>query len=287
MSSTETWHSPALSRRRFDGVTVLVDERLAERHHVLVAFTERTGGVSPFPYRSLDLAGHVGDDPTLVNENRSIALRALGLFDHRDRLTMADQVHGENVEVVGPDLAGAGAWAARGPMPLPATDAMITCLESVPLLMCFADCVPVVLVAPGPCVAVIHAGWRGALASLPGKTALKLAEAARVDSTEIIAYVGPHIGGCCYQVGADLISQFRTAFGKVTRAGSSNLDLGLVVQESLSRTGVRACSVAHTGVCTAHQTERFFSHRAESGRTGRHGALGCILPRSGWSPSRP
>ena len=68
--------------------------------------------------------------------------------------------------------------------------------------MCYADCVPVVLVAPVATrgVAVVHAGWRGALAGLPGATATALAEATGSPPSELIAYVGPHIGSCCYKV---------------------------------------------------------------------------------------
>lgn len=269
----------SLQRVEREGVTVWTDEMLRLRSGVVVAFCERSGGVSRSPFNSLNLASHVADDPPAVDENRTRLLSALGLQAFRERLTMADQVHGESICVITEDASGSGAYATRGRRPVPATDALITGVPGLPLLMCFADCVPVVLVAPGPFVAVVHAGWRGALASLPGKAAASLAQACRCRTEELAAYVGAHIGSCCYPIGDEILSQFVNTFDTVARADSrTKLDLAAAVKESLSREGVNTCSIANLGVCTAEHTERFFSHRAEGGLTGRHGALACILP---------
>lgn len=273
-------HTPTLDRQQVGHLAYWTDPWLLGGDGVLVAFTERTGGVSHEPYRSLNLAAHVGDEASSVDENRSRLLSSVRLEGLRTRLTMAEQVHGHEITLVTDDDAGRGAFAARGPAPIRAADALVTREPNVPLMLCFADCVPVVLVAPGPSVAVVHAGWRGALEGLPGATAAFLAHAAGADADRIIAYVGPHIGACCYEVGPDVMSQFDTAFGTVSRAESGALDLGSIVKESLSRAGVPTCSIAHLGACTAQTTERFFSHRAEGGLTGRHGALVCILPRA-------
>ena len=82
---------------------------------------------------------------------------------------MAEQVHGDRIALVDAGSAGSGAFALGTMPPLAGTDAVMTVEPGVPLLLCFADCVPIILVAPGPAVAVVHAGWRGALGSLAGK----------------------------------------------------------------------------------------------------------------------
>jgi copper oxidase (laccase) domain-containing protein len=133
------------------------------------------------------------------------------------------------------------------------------------------------LVAPGPSVAVVHAGWRGALASLPGETVGKLAEVAGCSAGEIVGYVGAHIGACHYEVGPEIMSQFVNTFGTVARAESGGLDLDAVVSASLTSAGVDSCNIVRLGICTAEATDRFFSYRAEAGVTGRHAALACIL----------
>lgn len=242
-----------------------------------MAFSERGGGVSAPPFASLNLAGHVGDDPGAVDQNRAVFVGATGLSAWRHRLTMAEQVHGERIALVDAATAGAGAFAAYGPPPISATDSLITTAPQVPLALCFADCVPVVLVAPGPVVAVVHAGWRGALASLPGKTACRMATQTACDVAQVRAYVGAHIRDCHYEVDEVLLSQFVNGFGTFARAESGGLDLDAVVSASLERVGVARCNIARLGTCTAEATDRFFSYRAEDGVTGRHAALACIL----------
>lgn len=253
------------------------DLELAVRHGVIVAFSEREGGVSAPPFASLDLAAHTGDDPDAVDVNRTRLLAVLGLESMRNRLTMAEQVHGERIATVTDAEAGAGARAADGPGPLPATDALLTSEVSTPLLLCFADCVPVVLVAVAPvrAVAVVHAGWRGSLARLPGLAADALAAHAGCSTSALLAYVGPHVCASCYPVDDERLSQFATSFDTILPA-QGRLDLGAVVSESLRDAGVPDARQARLDLCTAERTEAFFSYRAE-GLTGRHGALAVVL----------
>jgi YfiH family protein len=272
----------ALSRRESNPlrpVRYWTDDALRGAAGVVIAFTERGGGASAPPFESLNLASHVGDDPHAVDENRRLMLDALGLAECRDPLTMADQVHGERIVRVDAEMAGSGAYAAHGPEPVARTDALITSEPGIPLALCFADCVPVILVAPGPVVAVAHAGWRGALTSLPGQTALELARAVGCEPSAVVAYIGPHVRACHYEVTPEIMSQFVNTFGTLARAASGGLDLEAVVSVSLDRAGVAPCNIARLGSCTAETTDRFFSYRAEGGRTGRHSALACIVPR--------
>lgn len=271
----------SLERVERDGVASHTDLRLRVEHGIVVAFSERGGGRSRGPYASLNLAAHVGDDPGAVDDNRARFLETLGIEGDRERVTMAEQVHGTAAREVCGAGAGMGAFAHAGEAPpVPVTDALLTLQHDTPLLLCFADCVPVVLVAtrPARAVAVVHAGWRGALGRLPGKAAAKLASAAGCTPADLVAYIGPHIGPCHYEVDETLLSQFVNAFGSIAVA-QGRLDLGAVVSESLNEVGVPLTSVVRTGICTAERTDAFYSYRAE-GLTGRHGALACILGAS-------
>jgi copper oxidase (laccase) domain-containing protein len=185
---------PLLLREERRGIGYLTDPALRGGSGILVAFTERAGGRSLPPYTGLDLAAHVGDDGGAVDENRSALMDALGLDAIRGRLTTADQIHGLTVREVSGATVGMGAYAAvGGPPPVPAADALFTTATDTPLMLLFADCVPVVLVALGPVrgVAVVHAGWKGALGRLPGKVAAALAAACSASTADILAYVGP------------------------------------------------------------------------------------------------
>lgn len=245
---------------------------------MIVCFSERSGGVSAAPWHGLNLAAHVGDVPERVDENRSRLLAALGIGGLRERLVTAEQVHGASADIVEEIDAGRGAWAAGGRPSLERCDALVTSAPDIPLLMCFADCVPVVLVAPGPVVACVHVGWRGALAGVLDAALAGVLRLCGAAADSVSAYVGAHIGPCHYEVGAEVMSRFVGRFGAGVRAGSG-LDLGAVVETVLVRAGVDPDRIARLGACTAESTDRFFSHRAEGGLTGRHGALVCLAGR--------
>lgn len=281
---------PSLVRVEYGDVAAWIDPGL-QAEGVLIAFSERTGGVSEPPYASLNLAHHVGDDRAAVDENRSRFLRALGIPVLRDRLVTAEQVHGDRVHIVGPADAGAGAYGApaggagadaagaRGACapPIAAADALVTTQPRIPLMLLFADCVPVVLAAPGSAVSVVHAGWRGALARIPEKAVAAMCLDSGCTPSEINAYIGSHICYKSYEVSSEILSQFANGFDTLSRASGRNLDLDLVVTESLVDAGVDPCRIARLGACTTQATDRFYSYRAEAGLTGRHAALACIL----------
>jgi YfiH family protein len=271
---------PSLTLKERGGLRWLTDRSLDASTAVRIAFTTRSGGRSVGPHAGLDLAAHVGDDPVSVDGNRAALMSALDIEHLRRRLTTAEQVHGLTLREVSGATAGMGAFADHnGPPSVPATDALYTLDAATPVLLLYADCVPVILVAPGPVrgVAVVHAGWKGALGRLAGKSATRLAQAVGCDTSDLFAYVGPHIGPCHYEVAPERLSQFVDAFGSIASA-QGRLDLGAVVYQTLSEVGVSPRNVVSAGVCTAEETGSFYSFRAE-GRTGRHGALAVILER--------
>ena len=272
-------HEPRLTRSTRAGVTCWSDEALTSRTGIVIAFSERTGGVSESPYASLNVAAHVGDEPEAVDENRSRLLSSLGLPSFRDTITCAEQVHGARVELVGVAEAGSGAWASGSCPPIAGADALLTLERGVPLMLFFADCVPVVLASfgrNGRGVGVVHAGWRGALAGLPGSAARSLASALGTECSDVVAYIGPCICPTHYPVGEDVLSQFEGRFGTVSRACAGGLDLKAVVSKSLAEAGVPMSAQCCLDACTAEQTDRFYSYRAER-QTGRHGALAAVL----------
>ena len=261
----------SLARQTSGGVTLLSDE--TRPGGVTLAFTERTGGVSSAPYASLNLGARCGDDPARVAENRRRALAALGAEDLLDRLVVPCQVHGDHVVVVrsaeSAALAAARAEAESG------ADAVVCTAADVPVLMCFADCVPVLLVAPGA-VAVAHSGWRGTIARIAEKAARTLCAEAGCAPADLLAYVGPHIGAADYEVSEELAARFAAEFGPAVVPGERHLDLTAAVMAALASAGVGEKGVAVCHVSTASATDRFYSYRAESGATGRHGAIALM-----------
>lgn len=271
---------PSLDRYQVGGVTLLTDADLGGG--VTFAFTERTGGVSEPPFSSLNLGSACGDDPDRVTKNRRRALAALGAEDLLERLVCPRQVHGDHVVVVrsGDDasLRAAGAEALAG------ADAVVCVAEDVPVLLCFADCVSIVLVAPGG-FAVAHSGWRGTLAGIAGTTARSLASETGCSPADVTAYVGPHVAGADYEVSDELASRLSARFGPEVVCAPRHVDLARGVVASLAEAGVDPGRCVVSGASTARETDRFFSYRAEGGACGRHGAVALMRQRPWEWPS--
>lgn len=269
--------SPRLDRfEQADGIVIHTDEGLYQRSRIRVAFSERTGGVSLEPWKSLNLATHVGDEESHVTANRVGILSAIGVEIQAVILVTAEQVHGDSIATVDQDALRSADAPGANPFVVPATDALLTQNPDVALLMLYADCVPIILVAesPTPCVCVVHAGWRGVLSSLPEQAATELIKRAGCSPQEVSVYIGAHIGSCCFRVAEELLLAFVNKFGESVAAGSA-VDLRVAVEIDLLRAGVSPECITSLQTCTAHNTGRFFSYRAD-GVTGRHGALALI-----------
>jgi YfiH family protein len=259
---------PHLSRYESQGLTLLGDQGLPGG--VSLAFSERAGGCSEGPYASLNLGISVGDDPACVAANRRLLLDALGAQGLAERLVNPLQVHGSEVVVVA-DGSPAAVHAAQEQARAGA-DAVVCTAADVPVLLCVADCVPVILVAEGG-FAVVHAGWRGAIAGICSKSLRMLAEASACKTDEVLCYVGPHIGAEDYEVGGDLIERFVSRFGGNVALDASHLDLGQAVCADLRLAGARAESMCVETASTASNLDRFFSYRGQNGVCGRLGAV--------------
>ena len=239
---------------------------------VIQGIFTRQGGVSLAPYESLNVGGTVGDDLDSVRENR---MRTFSVLDRPLESTFdVWQVHGTKVVI---------ADAPRPPaVPHQQADAILTDHPSITLFMRFADCVPVLLHDPAHhAIGMMHAGWKGTVSGIVGEAIQVMHRRFGTDPGDLVAAIGPSIGPDHYEVGSDVVSQVRQAFGSdSTGLLSSNingqhLDLWAANRLWLERVGVRQVEVA--GVCTACHTEDWFSHRAEHGRTGRFGAILALV----------
>lgn len=109
---------------------------------------------------------------------------------------------------------------AAGSGNLGEADAIVTAVARLPIAVATADCVPIIIEAP-TAVAVVHAGWRGAVAGVV-PAALAFMKAGGHQPRR--AAIGPAIGACCYEVGAEVITQFPGFVGE-TAWGSPSVDI--------------------------------------------------------------
>ena len=240
---------------------------------VTFAFTERAGGVSEGAYASLNLGDSCGDIPAHVAENRRRALAALSPAACIDCLVNPRQVHGDKVVRIvsgSPEAIAAARAEARA-----GADAVAVCAPGVPVLLCYADCVPIVICAPGG-FAVVHSGWKGTYARIAGKAVAALAAITGAHPKTMSADVGPHILGEEYEVSRDLAEKFAETFGRRAIVGERNLDLSACIASTLAEAGLDTARIVDERISTAANPGRFFSYRASGGTCGRHGALAVM-----------
>jgi YfiH family protein len=253
-----------VERRTLSGGVHAVVSSALEREGFLAAFTERGGGVSDPPYRSLNLGFNTGDRPENVAENRRRAVKALDV----PGFASAEQVHGAEMVRVGDKKSGAGFDAPGGA--IGGADALAVTRDRLPVAVLVADCLPIALASSTEgCLVAVHAGWRSLAAGI-----LDRAVGAFHDPAGIAAAIGPAIGPCHYEVGEDvaLAVGAGSPAGVVTerRDGKLFLDLAGTAARMLSAVGVR--SIDRAGLCTAHEPRRFYSHRRD-GTTGRQALI--------------
>lgn len=264
-NSVKTWAPPGGEPADPVEGMVLESELLNEagfRH----GFFTRRGGVSRPPWESLSFAASVGDDPEAVAENVQRAARALGI--EAGRLYYLSQVHGTAWKVLDGTEDRAEVVKAVG-------DITLSRVEGVGCGVRTADCVPVLLAdRRSGAVAAVHSGWRGTADRVAGAAVGALRELAGAGA-DLIAAVGPHIEGCCFEVGEDvaeaLVRASSVGEAAVDRGAGRRprVDLRRIVRAQLEEVGVAAGAIEDVRGCTVCDRESFHSYRRDRDRSGR------------------
>ncbi len=248
--------------------------------NLLAGFTTKTGGISDFPFHSMNTAFHVFDQDEKVKENR----RILGdqLHFPVERWVGAEQTHEASIVKIEDSHAGLGSLDYQ--TALKATDGLYTKNSGILLTLCFADCVPVYLIAPRHhLIGIVHAGWKGTVAGIGSSMVEIWGQVEGVQPEEIYAAIGPSICQNCYTVDKKVINnlevileeQTKTAYNQITE-NQFQLDLKRANALILQKAGILPEKIVTTNFCTSCDDSYFFSHRRDEGKTGR--MLGVI----GW-----
>ncbi len=159
------------------------------------------------------------------------------------------------------------------------SDAIITQMTNIPILITAADCVPILLYAPEKQVlGVVHAGWRGTVACIAEKTVIAMQEHFLVRPSQIIASIGPAIGKSKYEVGQDVAEQLINACESDsiidTSSSKPKADLKQANYIQLDRVGVMKIYISEMD--TGINSTQLYSHRMQGKRAGRQGLIACI-----------
>jgi polyphenol oxidase len=266
----------------------------------------RLGGYSTTPYAGLNASYSTGDSFDNVVRNRLAVLQALDIADYPCATLW--QVHGADVAVLDTEQEPwddwRTDWAHRsyylGEQGLVWTtkarrkaDAIITRQVEVALALSFADCSPLLFYDPVQCViGLAHAGWRGTARGVALATVEAMTAHYDCQPRNILAAVAPSIAACCYEVSEQVQCLFMgqvqfdkeptlERYSELVRASavfstqqlpersSLRLDIRATNHNQLLMAGILPKHIEMSGICTGCNTDLFFSHRVEQGKTGR------------------
>ena len=226
-------------------------------------FTRRNGYSSP-PFKSLNTSFGVGDDPAHVQRNRTAIQSSLGA----QQMVFARQVHGVDIRVIASE---ADAMTLKNATAPPRVDAMVTNLRHRYLTVQVADCQPVLLYdTHRRVIANVHAGWRGSIRNIIGRTVRTMQDTFQSDPGDIVAGIGPSLGLCC--------AEFRHYRREIPseywryKNDQHHFDFWAISRDQLVEAGVARENIHISGICTRCHPELFFSYRGE-GLTGRFAAV--------------
>ena len=247
------------------------------------AISTRIGGVSKSPYDSLNLGLHVGDVDENVLANREKFAKSLGF--KLDDIVTPNQVHGVNVFRVDESHRGRGSKLYTDS--IEKTDALITNVENLPLMLCFADCVPILFVdIDNRAVGLAHGGWKGTVNKIAAKTFLAMRENFGTKAENCLVGIGPSICACCYEVGEEIKTSCEKNFPAhvdeliINRDGKIYFDLQAANKIQLEQVGLPDENIDTANECTCCNSNFYFSYRAARKNnlteTGRISALIAI-----------
>jgi polyphenol oxidase len=223
--------------------------------------------------REFNLGYTAEERPEVVLHNRRLLLEAVSPLpaldgsDSQCSLVTLRQMHSALVRRAGKADATerASMWG----------DGLISDEPGVFLGIQTADCLPVLMAdTRHHAVAAYHAGWRGTLKGIVERGVESMRVEFGSKPKDLTAAIGPGIGSCCFFVGSEVRDLFRARFAyadELFTAAESGLRLDLVEanRRQLLDAGLSPEKIFALNECTSCQTDRFFSYRAERGKTGR------------------
>jgi YfiH family protein len=277
--------SQGWGERKAGDLRILQASALARIPWLVHGFSTRPGGVSDLRgEKVLNLGFAEWDTKENVLKNRSRFQSPLGAEDLA--LVALSQIHSDVVHFFDSPPAA----PCRG-------DALTTNRPDLLLAVQTADCVPILFVdLRNRAVAAVHAGWRGTLQRIVTKAIGKMHMHFGTKPANVLAAIGPSIGGCCYEVGTEVASAFQSQFPNASdwfdelRTGDEPnplqwlnmkppghqpppkkvlLDLRKANRAQLVEAGLPTRNISVSDLCTACRRDLFFSHRKEAGITGR------------------
>jgi hypothetical protein len=245
-------------------------------------FSTRAGGVSEGIYSTMNLSYTRGDRKEAVDENFRRIAEVLGC--RVEDIVCSDQTHTTNLRVVTRADGGKGIVKPKDYSDI---DGLMTDEPGLVLATFYADCVPLYFVdTKHKAIALAHSGWRGTVARMGRCVVEAMENTYGTKPEELVAAIGPSICQSCYEVSEDVAEAFEKEFRRPGQQdeillskgnGKYQLDLWRANEIILTEAGIPIEQIQVTDLCTCHNSERLFSHRASQGKRGNLGAFLGLL----------
>ena len=261
-------------KKRIKGVSFFQFPKLTGLADVRHGIFTRNAGESLGVYRSLNVSFGVGDDNRNVKQNRKNISRCIG----GDDLVFIDQVHGTRVLTFKNESEVGMAVAAddfsensHGFSDKLVGDAMVTNIRGKFLAMQVADCQSVLMYEPvRQVIANVHAGWRGSIKNIVGRTLKTMERKFGCCSRDLVAGISPSLGPCCAQF-VNYQKEIPAMYWKY-KDDRDHFDFWSLSRDQLCDAGVLIENIDVSQVCTKCDTSNFFSYRGEN-TTGRFASV--------------
>ena len=223
-------------------------------------FENDQGVVEEFSFHN---NGKSGKDRDHINR----FLKSIGIENHN--LFLVNQVHGNKVFILDdPEVS------SNEVEKVPA-DALLTQIPGKPIGIFTADCPPILVYDPRlKVIGAIHAGREGSSQSIVLKVVREMVRVYGSRPEELVAGIGPAIGGCCYEVGEECVLPFKKLFPderdlfRSSLSGNYFLDLVAVNKVEGEKAGLLPENIYSMNQCTCCSNRNLYSYRRE-GKTGR------------------
>lgn len=228
-------------------------EELANLGWIKHAFLTRKGGISPFPYDSLNLGENNADGVENIKENKRLIANTFEF--NPDQLILLNQIHSDNILIVEDHIC-----LERFSLQY---DAIITNFPHIYCGILTADCIPIFVIdRKKRVISAIHAGRQGTKLNITKKVLKEIKTKFNSDPDDLIAVLGPSIGHCCYKVDENA---FQTDWIPYSRkvGNSWYIDLSMLNISQLKEEGISENQIYWIRICTCCYPVLFFSHRRE------------------------
>jgi len=252
-----------------DGVDYYTIPFLEKGNIARTLFSTRKGGVSTGYFSQMNFSFISGDKRENILENYRRIMNAAGM--RYELIAMSRQVHGDDVHVATMQDAGKNINAEDAVV---VADALICNIPGIPIVKHSADCVLIYFLdEENRAVGLAHSGWRGTLSEISKKTVMRMRQEFSTKPAKLKAAISPSICKACFEVGSEVADRFRGQFPghpvvDCKSFDKPHVDLQTCCKIQLCEAGLKAENIVEPALCTACDTDTFFSYRKQKGKCG-------------------